>query len=904
MRRIICFALALIALLSLAYTGFGEAADHPNHNFIIIIDNSRSTTGRHSLGGATDPSGLRFDAAKLVYENVIYTASTGNRGKMGVIVFCGPENCVSYGPMDIDADPDALQNAIGANLNEKANQGRRDNYTDIRTALQTARDMMDGFTGQTSVILLTDGVNDLTNTADPFNQPENIEANDQSVATISDMRRMGTDVYIIALTAQDAIRNTDAFMAFIDRLAAAGGGKPGADGIYSNVLLATQDDLNSKLLQMLIKAESSTEANIQNFALRTPIEWPFSVPYSGISDATVNITFMPQDKPRIERIELVAPDGTAYTLYDGDGVHAEGGISVTEDRSYFILGIPAPQPGDWRVIISSLRQAELPINTVVRFNANLRLRVALPERFTCGEAAEISVCFQQYHGAEYVDLTDSAIYDLSQATLTVLDPAEDSQPVDISMTSAEGRFTARLTPETAGLWFGAVKVQNDYLMKEVNDLAFEVQPAPTAAPAAQSDDRITVVDDTMIVKTENGDSDFFWQVEADPESNRLTVSWEGNGADGAEAAIQAAGADAPAITGIHSGDEIDLSALDPDVNYTILLTAFSSAEGADGDTPPPIQALDLKLAPDLDDVGDAVLSVIDAAVKIAPTSLSQEQLKDALEAMQQAQKDVDGLVDGVTGEGGASGQSTETAQGGKTGQGGTGGASGASEAGRVDAEPANNAAPFDKIGAGGKGNVVSSGGAGPEIAAPDQQTDAPTAAPQSSPIKGILDAIGNNWMLLGGGVVALMLLGAVAFIIVDRSGEHVSGNLKLQCDPIRLEMLLKFEGRGSLRSGSPITRHPDVAKLKGGKIYDVLSNLTVSMGEADAHGMVEGSEIQHMANEKLLRVTYTDPRSGEAQIIHVGAHDIGDSTLDIYDAGRIYAVTFSGNLSFDETMRN
>ena len=79
-----------------------QAADSPVHNTILIIDNSRSTTGRHSLGDATDPKGLRFDAAKLVYQNVISSAATGSRGKLGVIVFCGPKNCVTYGPLDID----------------------------------------------------------------------------------------------------------------------------------------------------------------------------------------------------------------------------------------------------------------------------------------------------------------------------------------------------------------------------------------------------------------------------------------------------------------------------------------------------------------------------------------------------------------------------------------------------------------------------------------------------------------------------------------------------------------------------------------------------------------------------------------------------------------------------------
>ena len=88
----------LIALLAVAslWAGLAEAAEPEQdaavkpHNYILIIDNSRSTTGRHSLGDATDPKGLRFDAAQLVYQNVVSSAATGSRGKLGVIVFGGP----------------------------------------------------------------------------------------------------------------------------------------------------------------------------------------------------------------------------------------------------------------------------------------------------------------------------------------------------------------------------------------------------------------------------------------------------------------------------------------------------------------------------------------------------------------------------------------------------------------------------------------------------------------------------------------------------------------------------------------------------------------------------------------------------------------------------------------------
>ena len=117
----------LIVLLALAAAlgGNAEVAEDDGanavrpHNYILIIDNSLSTSGKHSLGGATDPLGLRFDAAQLVYQNVVSAAATGSKGKLGVIVFCGPRNCVSYGPVDIDDE--AMDDKIGKYLNAAAN---------------------------------------------------------------------------------------------------------------------------------------------------------------------------------------------------------------------------------------------------------------------------------------------------------------------------------------------------------------------------------------------------------------------------------------------------------------------------------------------------------------------------------------------------------------------------------------------------------------------------------------------------------------------------------------------------------------------------------------------------------------------------------------------------------------
>ena len=481
----------LIVLLALAAAlgGNAEVAEDDGanavrpHNYILIIDNSLSTSGRHSLGGATDPVGLRFDAAQLVYQNVVSAAATGSKGKLGVIVFCGPRNCVSYGPVDIDDE--AMDDKIGKYLNAAANEGRRDVYTDIRTALETAQEMMAGFEGDTSVILLSDGVNDLTNRSDPFSRPENIKANEQCAEIVEQMRAEGVDFHIIALTSRDDVKNTDAFMVFINRLAKAGGGAVGDDGEYSNVLMATQTDLNSKLVQMLIKAESASQS-IQTIVGNTPVEDSFTVPYDGINDATVNVTFMPEDKALLETVALVDPNGERRVVWDAaNGIHEDAGIAVTESRSYIMVDIPAPEAGAWRLDVTSREAAEsadsrVLVNAVVRFNHNLRVAVKADEEVELNKSFRIDAWLQTFNGETYEDLTDSDIYTQSKAVLTVFTPSGNQK--SLIMKQSGDRYTVR-TRMSSRSWTTSNSRWSRLPWRQRRSLPSKKAPSPRRSPS-------------------------------------------------------------------------------------------------------------------------------------------------------------------------------------------------------------------------------------------------------------------------------------------------------------------------------------------------------------------------------------------------------------------------------------
>lgn len=1000
----------LIALLAMAATWAGLAEASPEaptvkpHNYILIIDNSKSTSGRHSLGGATDPKGLRFDAAQLVYQNVVSAADLGSRGKLGVIVFCGPKNCVSYGPLDID-DP-ALDDRIGKYLNAAANEKRRDVYTDIRTALQTAEDMRAGFEGDTSVILLTDGVNDLTNRSDPFSRPENIEANKQSAEIVAGMHGQGADFHVIALTAQEDVANTDAFMVFINTLAEAGGGAVGADGEYDNVLMATQADLNSKLLQMLIKAESASE-EIQTIAEYTPLDTPFTVPYNGITDATVNITFMPEDKPLLEQVALVDPAGQSHTLWDKEGAHDEARIAVSESRSYIMLDIIEPEAGDWNVIVTSRLgggdDSRVMINAVVRFNHNLQVNVEMADTVPLGESTRIDAWFQVYDGEHFSDLTDSDIYAQSKATLTMFTPGGNKKTV--AMKRDGDRYTVRFKPKVAGDWKAEVKVSNPYVQQTLNDIGFHVEapvvtPEPTAEPApeatpepeAEPTPEPTLEPTSEPTPTPRPRQTLVPTPEPTPEpevvpitslalsiepsvtteageiyltGDRVTFSWTLDEETDTLEAVLLQG-EKP-LGNMKSGMGFDTSFFKEGVDYAFRVTAMPKYGEIMG-AAPTVQTLAfhaapapiadkeilLDVQPQVEDVDEAVYvdrnaeeitlswsftrSTEGVTAKLledgAPLAedlqsgdtVARSLLKDGSEytlvvsalptngaaagtaatekalafrlypqpvAVEGLTMDVPGGVakNGVSRIKGNTTQLTWSAGGNIDHYELTVTDAGGNLVARENLPASSTSYTLNK----GKGDVNVELAAVPRYADAGDATVARTRITVHS-----LTFLERFWYILVAAALLLAGVGVALFMLLkDRNAQRVTGTLRVRCDALGLNQLLTFiDDRKGVKLDEPITRHPELAKLKGKPAYALLSNVKVNNAVTDRSGHAPGEsqeeEPRHRGNARLMRLTATDPQTKQETVRYVGRYDAEPATLTLSDGGQAYEFTFTG----------
>lgn len=997
----------LIALLALAasWAALAEAAE-PDvtavkpHNYILIIDNSGSTRGRHSLGDATDPKGLRFDAAQLVYQNVVSSAATGSRGKLGVIVFCGPKNCVSYGPLDIDDE--ALDDEIGKYLSAAANAKHQDAFTDIRTALQTAQGMLSGFEGNTSVILLTDGVNDLTNRSNPFSRPENIKANEESAQIVAQMHEEGVDFHVIALTAQENVTNADDFMVFINTLAKAGGGAPDADGEYSNVLMATQADLNSKLLQMLIKAESASES-IQTIVGYTPLDEPFAVPYNGITDATMNITFMPEDKPLLERVALVDPDGVSHTLWDADGAHDEEGISVSESRSYIMLDIARPKAGDWNVEVSSRApenaDSRVMINAVVRFNHNLRVKVDMADTVLLGESTRIDAWFQTYDGETFEDLTGSDIYAQSKATLTVFTPGGNKKTVN--MKRYGDRYTVYFKPKVAGDWKAEVRVQNPHLIETRDDLEFHVDapvvtpeptpeptpeltlepslaptPEPTPEPTATIRPRQTLVPTPEPTPEPEVIPITSLALSIEPcatteageiflSGDKVAFSWTlEEETDSVEAALLQG---EKVIGRLNAGMSFDTSFFKEGVDYAFRVTAmpkYGELMGAEPTVqtlafhaaPAPLtdEEIVLDVQPRVEDSDEAVYVDRNAEQIALSWSFTRSTENVTAQLLEDGEVIAEGLQSGDTVERSLlkDGSEYTLAVSALPTNGALAGTEPTQKAlafrlyplptavdGLTMEVPGNaakngvvkikgNTAQLTWSAAGNidhyeltvtdaKGNLVArenlpasstgytlrkgKGDCNVELAAvPRYAADGDAAIARTSLTVHSLSFLERFWyfiaaaaaLLAGGGVALFMLL-------KDRNAKRVTGSLRVRCDALGMNQLLSFfDDRKGVKLDEPITRHPELAKLKGKPAFALLSNVKVNNAVTDREGRAPGesqdADPRHRGNARVMRLTVTDPRTKQDTAYYVGRYDIEPTVVTLSDGVQEHEFTFTG----------
>ena len=376
----------------------------------------QGTPGHNTLilvdGGpnTADPDGLRFDAALLALENL---SGSVEKGRLGAIVF-SDGGCVTYGPVDLGADLAEVEAALAAPLRAAA---VTDEPADIMPALRAARRLIYGF-----------GPNDETDLLMFISEADgwvmNPEPDSAAAELIADITAAGARLYPVYLTGEG---------------------------------------LDARTLETLIRAESDAEA-AGRVTAATPVEERFQVPYAGIARAAVNLTFEPERKGALQQVTLTDPEGAAHTLWDAAGAHPQPGLSVRDGGSYLLMTVTDPQPGDWTLSVAG---ENVPVDALVRLDHGLRLNVSADSFIDFGSAQRVTAWFDTDR-----DLT--GLYDQSAATLQLYAPGEIEPAQTLEMALENGRYTAEFTPDRLGIWTGRVVVENPWLRKTADSLAFEI----------------------------------------------------------------------------------------------------------------------------------------------------------------------------------------------------------------------------------------------------------------------------------------------------------------------------------------------------------------------------------------------------------------------------------------------
>ena len=136
-------------------------------------------------------------------------------------------------------------------------------------------------------------------------------------------------------------------------------------------------------------------------------------------------------------------------------------------------------------------------------------------------------------------------------------------------------------------------------------------------------------------------------------------------------------------------------------------------------------------------------------------------------------------------------------------------------------------------------------------------------------------------------------------LLKDRNAKHVTGTLRVRCDALGLNQLLTFfDDRKGVKVDEPITRHGELAKLKGKPAYALLSNVKLNNAVTDRDGRAPGEspeeEPHHRGNARVMRLTITDPRTKQDTVRYVGRYDIEPTTVALSDGGQEQEFTFTG----------
>lgn len=485
--RLLLFAVLFVTAAPMTTVSAAGSGSVNNMNVVFVLDGSGSMF-------TTDKDQLRFEAVEL-----FLGLSTESGNYMGAVVF-DDHIILKRDLARIDGKAD--KNELSKEVRKAVSNGD----TDIGSAILEAVRMLkqSGNSGLPSaIILLSDGNTDLPKdrTGDKLTESWRRKA-----AAIDYARQKEISIHSVCLNANGKAKKEE-----LQEISDATGG--------TCVEVKRAKDLKDVFNQFYNIIYSTKTMNLVDTKIPKSgeLKVPFTIPVIGVKEANIIINTMNPDTS----YNLFHPQGYGYT-------RAELEDMVIRAKTFTVIKIEKPQPGDWELVVRGASKDQVKIDMV--YNTDLTLELDKTQIQTNGQKVLWQLSVQVANEGTVV--TNEEVYKQYpfQAVLTDKSTGDTTK---LELTADGAKRIAEF--ETEG--YGKYKVQ---AFCEIDDMkvrsgALTVQKANTAPEWRQDP---IVIDKKIHLFSKNRYTLDLNTLAADAEDDRLEFQIEDSGYDEEEVRIE------------------------------------------------------------------------------------------------------------------------------------------------------------------------------------------------------------------------------------------------------------------------------------------------------------------------------------------------------------------------------
>ncbi|MDE7313264.1 MAG: VWA domain-containing protein [Eubacterium sp.] len=402
----IAYGLSFKLPIKTAYAA-GSAAN--NMNVVFVLDGSGSMY-------TTDKEKLRFEALEL-----FLGLSTESGNYMGAVVF---DDGIILKREIVPIQGRAAKNELSQEVKDAASNGD----TDIGSAILTAVRMLKESGNPdlpSAMILLSDGNTDLPKDKSGKKLEE---SEHRKAAAIDYAREKEINIHSVCLNANGKARLEE----LLEISDATGG---------TCVEVKRAQDLKDVFNQFYNIIYSTKTTNLVDTKIPASgeLKVPFSIPVIGVKEANIIINTLNADTS----YSLFSPKGYGYTRAELDDM-------AIRAKTFTVIKIEHPQPGDWELVVRGARRDQVKIDMV--YNTDLSMLLEAAETQSEGQKASWELSAQVWN--EGAAVSDAEVYQKYPFWITVTDKASgETEKLDMSADaeSSLGQY------ETEG--YGKYKVQ-------------------------------------------------------------------------------------------------------------------------------------------------------------------------------------------------------------------------------------------------------------------------------------------------------------------------------------------------------------------------------------------------------------------------------------------------------------